>query len=78
VHAYLSLSTTARGAALISMPTGTGKTAIIAGCISATHIAGKHVLVLAPWSGIVRQLHRDLSRGCGIGSRYRVRPTSQK
>lgn len=60
VEAYLS-SGQASGAALISMPTGTGKTAVIAGAIAVGVASARgHLLVLAPWSGLVDQLRRDL------------------
>jgi superfamily II DNA or RNA helicase len=47
------------GAALLHMPTGTGKTGVIA--ISAQQLATSgHVLVLSPWDALVAQLERDL------------------
>lgn len=48
------------------MPTGTGKSAVIAAAIEhltarrTTKCQAKHILVVAPWRGIVDQLTRDL------------------
>ncbi|MDV6281512.1 DEAD/DEAH box helicase [Rhodococcus jostii] len=47
-------------AALISMPTGTGKTAVIAASIAESASKDLHTLVVAPWKGLIRQLKRDL------------------
>jgi superfamily II DNA or RNA helicase len=49
----------AGGSALIRMPTGTGKSGVIA--VTAHTLTGRgHVLVLAPWDALVDQLARDI------------------
>ncbi|WP_460653940.1 DEAD/DEAH box helicase family protein [Kribbella endophytica] len=48
--------------ALITMPTGTGKTAVIAAAID-RHVRanpGGHVLVVTPWLNLVDQLRGEL------------------
>lgn len=47
-------------AALLTLPTGTGKTGVIA--VAATHFEGadQHRLVLTPWKALVRQLIDDM------------------
>ncbi|WP_306912796.1 MULTISPECIES: DEAD/DEAH box helicase [unclassified Arthrobacter] len=60
VSTYLSTGRL-EGAALISMPTGTGKTAVIAAAAAeAVRDHGRNVLVLTPWTALVRQLKNDL------------------
>jgi superfamily II DNA or RNA helicase len=60
IRRYLRANPAAAGSALIRMPTGTGKSGVIA--ITAHHlIEGGHVLVLAPWDALVEQLLRDIT-----------------
>ncbi|MEW1974442.1 DEAD/DEAH box helicase family protein [Microbacterium profundi] len=58
---YLSQTET-RGAALVSMPTGTGKSAVIASLLAGVEFgaSGRDALVLAPWSGLSKQLREDI------------------
>lgn len=64
ISGYLADSSRAQDeAALITMPTGTGKTAVIAGAIAAQADLNKHFLIAAPWTSIVDQLTRALSGG---------------
>ncbi|WP_341927098.1 DEAD/DEAH box helicase family protein [Nocardioides psychrotolerans] len=67
IDGYLNKARGAQvGAALVTMPTGTGKSAVIAAAIEnlsarrPVRARKKHVLVVAPWRGIVDQLTRDL------------------
>lgn len=62
-----------RGSALVRMPTGTGKSGVVA---VAAHelVQGGHTLVLAPWDALVDQLGRDIS--VRFWSRFRTRPPS--
>jgi len=54
-------SRAAGGSALIRMPTGTGKSGVIA--VTAHTLTGRgHVLVLAPWDALVDQLARDIRK----------------
>lgn len=50
------------GAALISMPTGSGKSAVIASLAAAPEVGGKKqsALIVTPWSGLTRQLLEDI------------------
>lgn len=50
------------GAALISMPTGSGKSAVIASLVAAEEVGGKKqsALIVTPWSGLARQLVEDV------------------
>ena len=50
------------GAGLVTMPTGTGKTAVIAGIIDSGS-RGRHWLVLVPRRSLVRQVRRALEEG---------------
>lgn len=50
------------GAGLVTMPTGTGKTAVIAGLIDSR--PDRHWLVLVPRRALVRQIRRTLDRAC--------------
>ena len=50
------------GAGLVTMPTGTGKTAVIAGIIDSGS-PGRHWLVLVPRRSLVRQVRRALEEG---------------
>ncbi|WP_461189879.1 DEAD/DEAH box helicase [Arthrobacter sp. Z4-13] len=52
----------AAGAALISMPTGSGKSAVIASLVASTEVGGKKqsALVVTPWSGLTRQILEDI------------------
>src|SRR5579862_6012077 len=46
---------------LITMPTGTGKTGVIASIVNALPSVTGHRLVLTPWNALVVQLIEDLS-----------------
>ncbi|WP_238213612.1 DEAD/DEAH box helicase [Caballeronia novacaledonica] len=64
-HAYLAArrhtaADTPREAALIKMPTGTGKTGVIA-TLACTSPLVKKVLILTPRAGLVHQMKHDLS-----------------
>lgn len=62
-HGYLSAiraSGPTNGAALIKMPTGTGKTAVIAALACGSPLASK-TLILTPRAALVRQMKFDLS-----------------
>ncbi|MFL6262873.1 MAG: DEAD/DEAH box helicase [Thermoanaerobaculia bacterium] len=62
-HAYLStchVQGSAREAALVKMPTGTGKTAVIATLACASPLVRK-TLILTPRAGLVHQMKLDLS-----------------
>jgi superfamily II DNA or RNA helicase len=48
------------GAALISMPTGSGKSAVIASLMASPELSGKSALVVTPWAGLARQLGEDV------------------
>ncbi|WP_175304941.1 DEAD/DEAH box helicase [Arthrobacter globiformis] len=64
IDEYLNQEQASGQSALITMPTGTGKTAVVAAAIenasAGTGRSGKHFLVVAPWRGILGQLKRDL------------------
>lgn len=49
---------TAGKAALVRMPTGTGKSGVIA--VASNQIAAGDILVLTPWDALVDQLTRDI------------------
>jgi superfamily II DNA or RNA helicase len=49
-------------AALITMPTGTGKTGVIAAAVGLLPGLTGHRLVLTPWDALVRQLITDLDQ----------------
>lgn len=53
----------AAGAALISMPTGSGKSAVIASLVAEKEVGGKKqsALIVTPWSGLTRQLLEDIN-----------------
>lgn len=56
------LSSKPTGASLISMPTGTGKTAVIGHFLASPTIINRdlNVLVISPWNGLARQLEEDI------------------
>lgn len=59
IRSYIVAGNARLGSALIRMPTGTGKTGVIA--VTAHYLVPNgHVLVLAPWDALVRQLISDL------------------
>lgn len=59
---YLDDTTAAAaGSALVSMPTGTGKTAVIASLVATAGDLSRDVIVLTPWKGLSKQLTEDLS-----------------
>lgn len=63
LHAYLSVcktDPTMREAALVKMPTGTGKTAVIAAMACTSPLVEK-TLILTPRAGLVDQMRLDLS-----------------
>lgn len=55
------LASGSRGSALVHMPTGTGKTGVIA-VISCCFRFPLNVLILTPWQALQRQMTEDLSR----------------
>lgn len=59
---YLRRSGSRTGAALITMPTGTGKSAVISSLLAGPHVGEKKksALVLTPWRGLARQLMEDI------------------
>ena len=60
IHAFLSASDREDRAALITMPTGTGKTGVIAATVTLLPSVMGHRLVLSPWDALVDQLIGDL------------------
>lgn len=62
VHRYLTANDRGDRSALIMMPTGTGKTAVIAYAVTLPELKG-HRLVLTPWDALVKQLVGDLKGG---------------
>jgi len=60
VYAYLGSSSRGGRAALVTMPTGTGKTGVIAAIVTLLPSLAGHRLVLTPWDALVRQLEEDL------------------
>jgi superfamily II DNA or RNA helicase len=61
IRRYLGADPPVVGSALIRLPTGTGKSGVIA--VSAhVLVRSGHVLVLAPWDNLVEQLIRDIER----------------
>jgi superfamily II DNA or RNA helicase len=60
VNDYLSSRAKAGKAALITMPTGTGKTGVIASTVTLLQALQGHKLVLTPWTALVRQLEVDI------------------
>ena len=57
---YLEVEDRRDRAALITMPTGTGKTGVIAATVSLLPVLSGPRLVLTPWDALVRQLVTDL------------------
>lgn len=59
---YLRRADSHPGAALITMPTGTGKSAVISSLLAGPQVAGKKksALVVTPWRGLARQLMEDI------------------
>lgn len=59
---YLRRADSRAGAALITMPTGTGKSAVIASLMAGPQVGEKNksALVLTPWRGLARQLVEDI------------------
>lgn len=62
VDGYLNGSAQAGRSALITMPTGTGKTGVIASSVAFPRSLQGHRLVLTPWDALVRQLIRDIDQ----------------
>jgi superfamily II DNA or RNA helicase len=60
VNDYSSSPAKAGKAALITMPTGTGKTGVIASSVTLLPALQGHQLVLTPWTALVRQLEADI------------------
>jgi superfamily II DNA or RNA helicase len=60
VDDYLSGPAQDGRSALITMPTGTGKTGVVASSVAFPAALEGHRLVLTPWDALVRQLIRDL------------------
>ena len=59
---YLNDTTKAgAAAALVSMPTGTGKTAVIAHLVTSVGDLSRDVIILTPWKGLSKQLLEDLT-----------------
>lgn len=52
------------GAALVSMPTGTGKSVVIAQLLASVPggRASKHIMVVKPWKSLARQIAEDVDR----------------
>lgn len=71
IHEYLTASDRGSRSALITMPTGTGKTGVIASSVVFPPALSGHRLVLTPWDALVRQLVADIDarfwRRLGIG-----------
>ena len=59
-HRYLTTKDVGDASALITMPTGTGKTGVIATIVTALPSITGHRLVLTPWDALARQLIDDL------------------
>jgi superfamily II DNA or RNA helicase len=57
---YLAAADVGGASALITMPTGTGKTGVIAAIATALPEVTGHRLVLSPWTALVTQLISDL------------------
>jgi len=59
---YLNRADASSGAALVTMPTGTGKSAVIASLVAGTEVGAKHksALLVTPWKGLARQLAADV------------------
>src|SRR5438034_11437982 len=57
---YLAAADVGDASALITMPTGTGKTGVIASIATALPEVTGHRLVLTPWTALVIQLITDL------------------
>jgi superfamily II DNA or RNA helicase len=57
---YLTAEEAADKSALITMPTGTGKTGVIATIVTTLPSVQGHRLVLTPWTALVTQLIDDL------------------
>lgn len=60
INAYLSAPDRGSKAALVTMPTGTGKTGVIGGAVGLLPDQTKSKLILTPWDALVRQLITDL------------------
>lgn len=65
------------GAALVSMPTGTGKSAVIAELVANVPGSGasKHMIVVTPWKGLARQIAEDVDRRAWSNSGLTRPPT---
>ncbi|MGU3426727.1 DEAD/DEAH box helicase [Microbacterium paraoxydans] len=61
---YLRNWRAGEGAALVSMPTGTEKSAVIAQLVANVPGSGasKHMMVVTPWKGLARQIGEDIDR----------------
>jgi superfamily II DNA or RNA helicase len=61
---HLRRSSREKGAALVTMPTGTGKSAVIASLVAGPQVGGKNKssLVVTPWRGLARQLAEDIDK----------------
>jgi superfamily II DNA or RNA helicase len=62
VHEYLDSDSRGDTSALLTMPTGTGKTGVIAASVTFIPSLQGHRLVLTPWDALVRQLITDIDR----------------
>jgi superfamily II DNA or RNA helicase len=66
--------------AIVRMPTGTGKTAVIASLAQLTEDY-LHVLIVVPWEHLAAQLSREVSNlfweKCGLAGVLRIRPVAQ-
>jgi superfamily II DNA or RNA helicase len=60
IDEYLVASSHNGRSALITMPTGTGKTGVIASSVAFPPSLSGHRLILTPWDALVRQLMTDL------------------
>jgi superfamily II DNA or RNA helicase len=62
LNRYLRRAGSNEGAALVTMPTGTGKSAVIASLVAGPEVGVKRksALVVTPWRGLARQLAEDI------------------
>jgi superfamily II DNA or RNA helicase len=60
IHGYLAEADTGGTAALITMPTGTGKSGVIAWSVTQLPELKRHRLVITPWTALTRQLREDI------------------
>ena len=66
-RAYLTAPVAAGESALITMPTGTGKTGVIAAITTCLPEVKGHRLVLTPWNALVTQIITTYQNAFGNG-----------